>query len=123
MLAIFILTMIPQFIGMDIGAVVTQTMLLQYILKFVNIYAVLQIPKKLPQFWKTSGMHLPGWAFYLIMGIVIVLQLGVIATSIASMTLNAVLVSLAILAACGVIPIIRYKMGLVHITLKEEELY
>lgn len=123
MLAIFILTMIPQFIGMDIGAVVTQTMLLQYILKFVNIYAVLQIPKKLPQFWKTSGMHLPGWAFYLIMGIVIVLQLGVIATSIASMTLNAVLVSLAILAACAVIPIIRYKMGLVHITLKEEELY
>lgn len=123
MLAIFALTMVPQLLGMDIAAVVTQTTLLQYILKFVNIYAVLQIPKKLPEFWKSSRMHLPNWAFYLIMGIVIALQIGVIATSIMSMTWQAVLVSIGILVICAIVPVVRHKMGLVHITMTEEELY
>lgn len=123
MLAIFILTMIPQFIGMDIGAVVTQTMLLQYVLKFVNIAAVLRIPTKLPEFWKTSSMHMSNGAFYAVMGIVIVLQLGVIATSIASMTLASILVSAGILVACAIIPVIRYRKGLVHINLEEADLY
>lgn len=123
MLAIFVLTMIPQFIGLDIGAVVTQTMLLQYVLKFVNIYAVIRIPKVLPEFWEKSSMHLPNGVFYLIMGIIVVIQLGVIATSIASMTLTAVLVSAAILVICAIVPVIRYKMGLVHISTTKEDLY
>ena len=123
MFALFILTMVPQLIGMDIGAVVTQTVLLQYTLKFVNIYAVLRIPTKLPKFWANSRMHMPNWLFYTIMAIVIVLQLGVIATSILSMTLNSVLISIAILLICAIVPVIRHRMGLVHITLQEADLY
>lgn len=123
MLALFILTMIPQFIGMNIGAVVTQTMLLQYTLKFVNIYAVLRIPTKLPEFWAKSKMHMPNWLFYSIMGLVILVQLGVIATSLLSMTLNSILVSAAILVICAIVPVVRYKKGLVHITLTDEDLY
>lgn len=123
MLAIFVLTMIPQFIGMDIGAVVTQTVLLQYTLKFMNIAAVMMIPKKLPEFWAKSSMHLPNWLFYLIMVLIIVLQVGVIATSLLSMTLSGILISLGILVVCAIVPVVRYKKGLVHITIQDEDLY
>lgn len=123
MTVLYLITMVPNLLGMDIGSIAANTALVQYIMRFVTIAAVWQLPKRVPEMWKISRLRMPMPLFHLVMVIVTLVDIAVVYTSIISLTPQIVIISLAVMAGCTAMALYRDHKGLVHMVLTEEDYY
>lgn len=119
---LYLVALIPIALGYDVSMITNNTVLVQYIVKFILLTAIWQLPKKYPREWKESWLHLPDWLFYLIMVIAFCAQAFMVIVSAGNLTPAIVGISVAVIAAMGTIALFRYKSGRVHAVVREEDL-
>lgn len=123
MTVLYLITMIPQLLNMNIAQIAANTALVQYIMRFVTVAAVWRLPKKFPEMWRISRLHMPMWLFHTIMVVVCLTDVAVVYTSIISLTPTIVIISLSVMAVFTAIPLWRVRHGLVHSSTTQQDYY
>lgn len=122
MTALYLVGLIPILLGFDVRTITNNTVLVQYIVKFILLTAVWQMPKKYPMQWKESRMHMPDWAFYTIMVIAYLAQGILVIISAKNLTPIIVIVSLLAIVIATSIALYKDFKGKVDVTIKPEDL-
>ena len=106
---------IPILFDMPINTLINDTLLIQYIVKIILLVAILQMPKRYPEQWKESRLHIPNVAFYIIVGISFAAQIFLIVTAASNLTPTIVIVSVGLLIAGALYAFYRYRKGRVEL--------
>lgn len=116
----YLIGITPLLLNFNIKMIIDNTLLVTYTLMFFSYYAIWFLPKKFPEEWKRSTLHVGNQAFYSLMILSILAEFGVIVYAINALTPMVVGVSLVAIAACVLYAYFRYKSGKVKVTISVE---
>lgn len=109
-----IVGIIPLLVGFNVKQITSNTVLLTYICNLMPMIAVLFLPKKYPEEWKKSRLHVSDPVFYTIMAISIITKIVVMYFSASKIPTLALIISLACIALGFTYALLRYKSGKTH---------
>lgn len=113
---LYLVSLIPVVLGFDITLITKNTQLIRTIMNSIMIVSIANIPKKFPEAWKRSTLHMPNWAFYVSIFAALAVNVYTIVQSLLSLTLSAAIGNsgcLIVAAAIGVIASKRFKINIV----------
>jgi APA family basic amino acid/polyamine antiporter len=116
-----IVAVLPMLLNFDIRQITNNILLIAPVVGIFPVLATWNLPKKYPQHWKESIVHLPDGIFKVTMVICIVVQLVVAFWSVRGMTTTAIIVSVAVMAAIVILGVLRARSPNVHIEDRSEE--
>ncbi len=96
----WIIAIVPIITGFNVKDITNNIVLLTYISGLIPMFAVLTLPKKYPDQWKKSRLHIPDGLFYALMIFSIIVKLAVTYLSASALTTTALVVSLVAIALC-----------------------
>ncbi|MDR1272096.1 MAG: APC family permease [Clostridiales Family XIII bacterium] len=102
-----IVAVLPILLDFDVRQITNNILLIAPVVGIFPILATWNLPKKFPEFWSKSIVHLPDALFKVTMVICIAVQVIVAFWSVRGMTRTAVIVSLVVMAAVIVLGIFR----------------
>lgn len=100
LLVTFLFGAVPVLFDASITAVVSNINLFTSARAFLITYGILQLPKKYPEAWAKSSMHMPMWLFYLIVGFSGVIYAVLFVVSCMTLTTANVIASLVACVLC-----------------------
>lgn len=103
----YIMGILPVILDFSISEVVNNIMLLASCVAFLQIYAYFQMPKKHPEAWEKSPMHVSNGVYYFICCLSLLAYICIFINSCTSLKLPVVLISLAAIIVCMVYAWIR----------------
>lgn len=109
MTVIYLVGLIPLVLGFDINTITKNIMLLNSVLSFLYSYAYYQLPKKYPQAWAKSKLHMPNGAYYVMVTISLLAYVTVFFDSMRSLTPVVAIVSIAVIVCCMIFGFVRSK--------------
>ncbi len=109
MTVIYLVGLIPLVLGFDISTITKNIMLLNSVLSFLYSYAYYQLPKKYPEAWAKSKLHMSNGAYYVMVTISLLAYVTVFIDSMRSLTPVIAIVSIAVIAACMIFGFVRSK--------------
>lgn len=112
---LFAISILPVVLNFSITQITNNLTLILYILFFMTYTSIWSIPKKFPEEWKQSKMHMPVGVFHGIMVICFIAIISVMINKLRNLDLIVSLISIAVMAACMIFAYWRYKTGHVHV--------
>jgi APA family basic amino acid/polyamine antiporter len=110
------LGLIPMLIGWNVTVITNNTMLLGGVQAILYFYAFFQIPKKFPEAWKKSRMHIPNGFYYVLISICFAARMWILVYSFRSLNISIAIFSSTAILICFVYGWIRAKSPGVSIT-------
>ena len=112
---IYAISMIPILLKFSITIITNNLTLILYILFFLSYSSIWTLPKKFPEEFKNSWLHIPVPMFYGIMLVSYGVVISVLINKLQSLKPVVSIVSIAVMAVCMVVAYFRYKSGKIHI--------
>jgi amino acid transporter len=109
MTVIYLVGLIPLVLGFDINTITKNIMLLNSVLSLLYSYAYYQLPKKYPEAWAKSKLHMPNWAYYLMVTVSLIAYITVFIDSMSSLTPVVAIVSITVIVCCMIFGFVRSK--------------
>ena len=106
---IYLIGIIPLMLDYSITTITRNMMLLNSTMSFLYSYAYYQLPKKYPEAWAKSKLHMPNPLYYAMVTISLLAYITVFIDSIHSLTPTIVIVSLGAIAICMAFGFVRSK--------------
>ena len=103
----YTLGLIPMLLGFNVNTIINNIMLLASIRTFLQIFVYYKIPKKYPEAWEKSTMHIPTGLYYLSCTLALIAQVFIFIYSIRSLTPMIVTISLSATGVCILYGLIR----------------
>ena len=110
-----IMGVLPQVFDFSITTITNNLQLLTSSLSFVYFAAFFMLPKKYPEAWKRSHMHVPNVVYYILVSIALLVQISIFVNICKALTPQIVIISLVAMVICMVYGIFRAKSPLVQI--------
>lgn len=121
MLGLYLVALVPLILNLDVATITNNIVLIQYTVKFFLVFAAWKMPKKFPEQWKQSGLHMPAWLFNTIMVIVLLVHVYIVAVAASNLSVTLVGVTVGLLALATAIAVLRDKSGKVKAVIDEED--
>ena len=96
----YLMGILPVMLDFSISQVVNNIMLLASCVAFLQIYAYFQLPKRHPEAWAKSPMHIPDKAYYGICTLSLLAYVCIFLNSCLSLTIPVLVISLAAIVVC-----------------------
>lgn len=96
----YLMGILPVLLDFSISEVVNNIMLLASCIAFLQIYAYFQMPKKHPEAWAKSPMHISNGKYYFLCCLSLLAYVCIFINSCRSLKLPVVLISLAAILIC-----------------------
>lgn len=109
MLVIYLIGLIPMLLNFDITTITKNIMLLNSLMSFLYSYAYYQMPKKYPEAWAKSKLHMPNGAYYIMVTVSMLAYVTVFIDSMRSLTPLIAIVSTTIVIGCMIFGFVRSK--------------
>ncbi len=122
MMLIYLVGIIPIITGLSIKTISNNLALIGYLSRAVAAFAIVRLPKKMPEEWRRSFLHMPDGLFYLIMSISFASNLYMVYIGAKGLPLKILGINLVFIIFCGIYAVVRFNSGRVKVdkTLKLE---
>ena len=111
----YALGLVPMLLGFNVNTIISNIMLLSSVRSFLQIYTYYQIPKRYPDAWKKSFLHMPDALYYMFCTFSLIGQVFIFFYSARSLNPTIVTVSLTAIACCIVYSLVRSKSPSIQI--------
>jgi APA family basic amino acid/polyamine antiporter len=91
-------------------------MLLQGLQAILYFYAYTQIPKKFPEAWKKSWLHIPNGAYYAVVLVAFLARMWIMIWSFRALNLRIAIVSTVVTLICFVYGFVRGKSPEINVS-------
>lgn len=112
---IYAISILPVVLNFSITTITNNLTLILYILFFMSYTSIWNIPKKFPEEWKKSKMHMSTGAFHAIMVVCFIAIISVMINKLWNLQPIIAIVSIVVMAACMLFAYWRYKTGKVSV--------
>ncbi len=112
---VYLIGIIPLVLDFSVTAITSNIMLFNACLSILYTYAYLRMPKKFPEAWKKSRLHLPDKLYYVLVIISFVAYMTVLLHSISTLSLPVVVASIVAIGGCMAFGFLRSKNPNVHV--------
>lgn len=109
MTVIYLVGLLPLILNFNVTTITKNIMLLNSVMSFLYSYAFYQLPKKYPEAWAKSKLHMPNWLYYVMVTISLAAYITVFIDSTRSLTPTIVIVSVVVTVGCMAFGLIRSK--------------
>ena len=109
----YLFSIVPVLLGLSMATITNNIMLVVYVVTYLFMIAVWQIPKKFPEAWKRSRFHCAKPVFYTLMVVSLVAETSILFFALKSLSLPVAIISIAALALCMLYADLRYRKGCV----------
>ena len=109
MTVIYLVGLLPLILNFNVTTITKNIMLLNSVMSFLYSYAFYQLPKKYPDAWAKSKLHMPNWLYYVMVTISLAAYITVFIDSTRSLTPTIVIVSVVVTVGCMAFGLIRSK--------------
>lgn len=103
----YLLGLVPLLLGFNVKTITNNIMLLNSCMYLMCYYAYFQMPKKYPDAWKRSRWHVADRVYYLVCAVGLVGQCAILVNSAFALTPIIAIVSIAAIAICCVLGLLR----------------
>ena len=110
-----VIALVPILVGYDISSIIRNMVIIFNVNTFFIFLAVFNMPRKFPEQWKNSKLHLPSLVYYTLMTIAGILTLASIFLQLANLNLFVVLFTAALYVVIMLYALYRYKKGYVKV--------
>lgn len=109
MLGLYLLALIPLILDLDVATITNNMVLIQYAIKFLMVMAAWNLPKRYPEEWSESHLHMSLGRYRLLMGFVFAVHIWII--SVAAKNLPPALLgfTVAAMAVLTILALLRQK--------------
>lgn len=106
---VYLIGIIPLVLNFSVTAITNNIMLFNACFSILYTYAYLQLPKKFPEAWKRSKLHLPNGIYYFLVILSFGAYMTVLYNSVSNLSLPVVVVSLLAIGGCMAFGLLRSK--------------
>lgn len=118
---LWVIGIIPILLNLDIATITNSYMLIDYTLIYLMMFALLRVPKLLPEQWANRKIRVPDGVYYSMVIVAMIIQTATIIAAATSLTPIVLTVSITIMTALLIYALLRDKSGKVNIQEKELE--
>lgn len=120
---IYLVGIVPVVAGLSIKTVSSNLALIGYLSRAVAAVAIVRLPKKMPEEWGKSFLHMPDPVFYLVMALSFAANLYMVYVGASGLSLQILLINIVFVIVCVIYAVVRFNSGKVTVdkTLKLEE--
>ncbi|HOL16353.1 MAG TPA: hypothetical protein PLZ49_09230 [Bacillota bacterium] len=116
---IYLVAAVPIILGFSVAAEANTMLLVININKIILLIGAFKLPKKYPQLWEMSILHIPNWLYYCVIAVCSLCQLLIIYNSMANLNINIVIVSLGVMVVLSICALLRVKYVRTSFTIEE----
>lgn len=109
---------IPILMGFSVGTIVNNIMVITSVFQFLLFFAIIQVPKKMPEKMKESSMHLSAGVIYAIVIVACLAQAFILIYSLQSLTLPLAIFNVVAVIVCFAYAILRHRAGKTHVDME-----
>lgn len=122
MALIYLVGIIPICAGLSIKTISNNLALIGYLSRAIAAIAIVRLPKKMPEEWKRSFLHMPDGVFYGVMAISFAANIYMVYIGAKGLPIEILGINLVFIIACGIYAVVRFNSGKVTVdkTLKLE---
>jgi len=118
---LWLIGIIPIVLNLDIATITNSYMLIDYTLIYLMMFALLRVPKLLPEQWAKRKIRVPDGVYYAMVVVAMIIQTATIIAAATSLTPIVLTVSITIMVILLVYALLRDKSGKVQMQVKELE--
>lgn len=111
----WLICVIPLILGVSLKTFAAYTVMTQRISGLLLLLSAFQLPKKFPQQWRRSFLHMPNWLYYGLLALDALAELGTLAASVAASSLPIFIGNLLLVGVLSLYAWHRYKSQKPHI--------
>ena len=104
---VYLIGIIPLVLDFSVTAITSNIMLFNGCLSILYTFAYLQLPKRFPDAWKRSKLHLPDKVYYTLVILSFLAYMTVLVNSIRTLSIVVVIISLLAIGGCMVFGFLR----------------
>ena len=112
---VYLIGLIPLLLNFSVTTITNNIMLINSSLSFLYAFAYYQLPKRYPEAWKKSRLHMPDRLYYVMVTISVIAYTCVFINSCLTLTPLITIANLIIIGGCFAFGFIRSKSPYVHI--------
>ncbi|MGP8311776.1 APC family permease [Enterocloster aldenensis] len=122
MALIYLVGIIPICAGLSIKTISNNLALIGYLSRAIAAIAIVRLPKKMPEEWKRSFLHMPDGLFYTVMAISFAANIYMVYIGAKGLPVQILGINLVFIVACVIYAVVRFNSGKVTVdrTLKLE---
>lgn len=122
MALIYLVGIIPICAGLSIKTISNNLALIGYLSRAIAAIAIVRLPKKMPEEWKRSFLHMPDGLFYAVMAVSFAANIYMVYIGAKGLPVQILGINLVFIIACGIYAVVRFNSGKVTVdkTLKLE---
>lgn len=112
---VYLIGLIPLLLNFSVTTITNNIMLINSSLSFLYAFAYYQLPKRYPEAWKKSRLHMPDKLYYVMVTVSVIAYTCVFVNSCLTLTPLITIANLIIIGGCFAFGFIRSKSPYVHI--------
>lgn len=107
----YVVAMMPMVIGVSLSSITSYTVMVQRICGTILCIAMFALPKKYPDAWKKSSLHMPNGVYYAISIFATITQIAAVVISAINLGWTGFLLNIGVVIVFAVYGVLRYKSG------------
>lgn len=111
---IWVICVVPLVLGVGLKTFAAYTVMTQRLSGMFLLISAFFFPKKFPEQWKASFLHMPDWLYYTLLTLSVIAELLTLAASVMAISLPVFIGNLALVGGLTLYAVFRYKSGETH---------